>query len=117
VNWDALVHDPAGAEALGAQVAAHAAGATAVVSWNSPDDAVLGHVVARALGVPRATVDLDLGRFTLEPGLPAGSRVLLVLTDPADYEPVASVATLLSGRAHELIAVARLVPELVVEKP
>src|SRR5881275_3142805 len=79
--------DPAGAEALAGALAEPLAdsGATLVVVWEDVEDVVLGHVVARRLGVPvLRTFNAD-GLVGHSGPLPSGVRAILVadsLRDP-----------------------------------
>jgi len=93
-------------ETVGAGLAARAreSGATAVASLVRADDAVLAHVVARELGVPRATIEEDLGLLTLSPRLPDGSRVAFVGLARLSERDLAAALTLLEGAGHTLTA-------------
>lgn len=108
--WVDLALDARATEALGALVVECSALApiNAVVTWFAPDDTVIGHVVSRELGVPRSSIEVDLGLMTLSPALPVGARVLLVVVDPSAHEPVAAVAGLLANHGLVLSVVTML---------
>jgi hypothetical protein len=93
------------AERIGAVLAARAraAGATAIVGFVDPDDSVVAHVVARELGVPRATIEEDLGLLTLSPELPTGSRVVLIGLAERSTRDTAGALSMLEGHGFELI--------------
>ncbi len=105
-RWFDYASDPAAVEVLGRAIADAGRGhkPSAVVTWLSPDDTVLGHIVARELGVCRGAVDIDLGLLTLEPALPNESRVLLVASSFDDRHSIGSMRTLLEGQGHTLVA-------------
>lgn len=79
-----------------------------VLSWAAKDDIVLAHIVASALGVPRAVVELDLGLITISRPLPSGSRAVLVAPQFSAERPIGSIATMLETRDHRLVLAAAL---------
>lgn len=96
---------PHRAEALGAAAAALAASVapTAVVHWSGDADAILAHLVASALDVPRFAVAVDEGLMSLSRALPASSRVLLVGVTFDAYRSVGPVAVFLAADGHEVV--------------
>lgn len=109
--WFDLGRNPAETEQIGRALAAKAAKfqVTSVVSWLSPDETVLAHIVARELETMRAGVELDFGLFTIESEPPAGSAVLLVSTFWGGQHPLRSLRTLFEERGHAVVAAASLV--------
>ncbi|WP_223690521.1 hypothetical protein [Leifsonia poae] len=109
-SWYDLSSHPVSVDAIGGAIADRVrdAGITAVISWWTPDEAVLAHVVASALGVPRSSAELELGLITLSPELNAnnGRRVLLVATDFDFNKPQEPLRVLLEGRGQALVATA-----------
>lgn len=100
--------DPAAATAVGASLADAARSATpsVVLSWSGEDDIVLAHVVAASLGIPRASVELDLGLLTVSPALADGGRVLCVAPRFTAEHPLSPLVTMLAARGHELVLAA-----------
>lgn len=114
-KYNGLV-DPPGAEELASELARRLgdAGPTAVVIWEDPEDVVLGHVVARELGltVVRA-FDAD-GLVGQRGALPEASRVALVVDAVRDPRIVLAVSQLVERAGGRLVATGVLVetPEL-----
>ncbi|QEE62385.1 hypothetical protein FVA74_12975 [Salinibacterium sp. dk2585] len=104
-----LALDPAAVQLLGAAIADRARehSPSLVLSW-AGDDIVLAHAVASALGVPRAVVSLDLGLISVDPQLEAGTRGMLVASTFTSETPIASIATMLGERGHELVLAAAI---------
>lgn len=108
--------DPPGAEALG-QALANAlreVSPTVVLVWERPEDGVLGHVVARELGL-RAVRAYDAeGLVGHGPGLDEGARIALVADAIRDVQPVRAARGLADQLGGALVATAVLVatPEL-----
>lgn len=105
-----LVVDPAAATAVGLALAERIRQfePTVVLSWADEDDIVLAHIVASALDVPRAVVELDLGLITISRSLPNGSLAVLVASQFSPERPIASIATMLDTRDHKLVSAAAL---------
>lgn len=108
--------DPPGAEELASALARRLAGPrpTAIVVWEDPEDVVLGHVVARELGlsVVRA-FDAD-GLVGQRGVLPEAARVALVSDAVRDPRVVLAVSQLVERAGGRLVATGVLVetPEL-----
>jgi hypothetical protein len=110
-RWFDFGVNPPATEVVGAALAdatRHFA-PTVVVSWSSPDEFVLAHIVARELGATRAGVELDLGLLTVEPVIPSSSRVLLLATFWGAGRPLESLHTLVLERGHTVVAAASLI--------
>ncbi len=108
--WLELGRDPRAVGLLAAELAEqarrHEIGA--VASWRHPEDAVLAHELASALGVPRLSVQEDLGRLSLTPSVETSARVLFVHIGADADAPLEAVGHLLAGRGHTLAAVVHL---------
>lgn len=103
--------DPAGAEELGVLLAdrLRAPGPTAIVVWEDPEDVVLGHVVARELGLPVVRAyDAD-GLVGHSAGLPDRPRVALVADAIRDPRAVLAARALVDREGGALVATAVLV--------
>ncbi|PWB97976.1 hypothetical protein [Homoserinimonas hongtaonis] len=104
-----LALNPAAVTELGSLIAEQARehSPSLVLSW-AGDDIVLAHAVASALGIPRAVVSLDLGLITVDPQVAPSTRGVLVGSHFTSDGPVASIATMLGERGHELVLAAAL---------
>lgn len=88
------------AELLAARAAAYAPGA--VASWDTVEDVLLAHSVARRLGVRRLTVAADLGRVTVQPAPP---DVVVLVGAALDRErAIVPAEAVLSGHGSRLAA-------------
>jgi adenine/guanine phosphoribosyltransferase-like PRPP-binding protein len=109
-KYDGLA-DPSGAEELGAYLAeALRPSAPAVVLiWEDPEDVVLGHVVARELGLRVVRVyDAD-GLVGHSADLPDAPRCALVADAIRDARVVLAVRAIAEQAGGELVATAVLV--------
>jgi hypothetical protein len=99
--------DPTCAETIGDRLATLLAehNASLVLSWAGENDTVLAHMVARRLGVPRASIELDLGLLTVGQPVNEGTRAVLVGVESSASRSAQVVATLLAGHGSELVAV------------
>lgn len=112
--------DPAGAEDLGGALAAELAGhrVDLVVVWEDVEDAVLGFVVARHLGVPVVRTYNADGLVEHVGPIPSGGRAVLVTDAPRDGAAARAVRALLARRGGELLGVAALLdPPKVGDEP
>jgi hypothetical protein len=98
---------PAIPETLGAALAVrlHEHRPTAIALWNTPDAAVLGHVVARELGAVVLPAQEDLGRLTLGHLLEPGARVAVVDVAWDDQPGLVPLVRTLTGHGYEVVAV------------
>lgn len=103
--------DPAGAETLARSLADRLrdAGPTVVLVWERPEDAVLGHVVARELGLPAVRAFDAEGLVGHGPGLADGARIALVADAVRDAQAVHAAHGLADQLGGELVATAVLV--------
>jgi len=103
--------DPAGAEKLGKALAALTRGVapTLVVVWEEVEDVVLGHIVARELGVPLIRIYNAEGLAASSSPIPDGAAGLLVSDVLRDTRPVRAAEALLVRAGGRLLAVAVLV--------
>ncbi|MCU1615045.1 MAG: type polyketide synthase [Frankiales bacterium] len=82
-----------------------------VVTWESLNDAVLAHEVARQLGIRTAVVlEPQEGVLDLSPALRAGARVALLATSFNRTTPHGAAASLIEQRGGVLVKVASLAP-------
>lgn len=111
--------DPAGAEALAGELARRVAerGATLVVIWEDVEDIVLGHVVARELGVPVLRAFNADGLVGHVGPLPGGARGILVTDSPRDPLASRALRALLERAGGTLLGVAALVDGGASEAP
>ncbi len=103
--------DPAGAEELGGELAARLRDVApdAIVVWEDAEDVVLGHVVARELGVPMVRAyDAD-GLIGTNGELPRQPRVALVADAIRDARVVRAASALAARDGGSLEATAVLV--------
>lgn len=108
--------DPAGVEELGRLLVdrLRAVAPTTIVVWEDPEDVVLGHVVARELGLPVVRAwDAD-GLVGHSAGLPETPRVVLVADAIRDARVVRAARAVTDREGGSLVATAVLVgtPEL-----
>ncbi|MHB8620569.1 MAG: hypothetical protein ACYDAG_13525 [Chloroflexota bacterium] len=103
--------DPAGAEELGKLLAQRARdlAPSLVLLWEDPQDLVLGHVVARELGVPALRSYDQEGLVGLAGALPAGARVLIVGDAFRDKGVVAALRNVIEAHAGSVAGAAVLV--------
>ncbi|MQA02478.1 MAG: hypothetical protein GEV07_07065 [Streptosporangiales bacterium] len=108
--------DPARTERVGAVLAAAMAelDVTVVVCWDTSEDTVLGHVVARELGAELVLAEEIEGIVSLLQPLPADARVALVAEEFRAHTGLAGLSGVVKHAAGELVAVAagRGTPEL-----
>jgi hypothetical protein len=78
--------------------------ATLVLSWAGENDILLAHMVARRLGIPRASIELDLGLLTVGHPVSGGTRAVLVGVAASSAPSAQVVATLLSEHGSQLVA-------------
>lgn len=111
--------DPPGAEALAAELAGRLAdrGATLVAIWEDVEDIVLGHVVARQLGVPVLRAFNADGLVGHAGPLPSGARAILVTDALRDPLAPRALRALLERNGGALLGVAALVDSGVTEGP
>jgi adenine/guanine phosphoribosyltransferase-like PRPP-binding protein len=109
-KYDGLA-DPRGAEQLGAQLAqlARELQPTLVLVWEDPRDVVLGHIVARELGVSCLRSFNQEGLVGLAGGLAPASRVLLVSDAFRDTRGVLAMASVVEARHSDVAGAAVLV--------
>jgi len=109
-TWYDLSSQPATVNAIGYAIAKQVTDAhiTTVISWWAPDEAVLAHAVATALGVPRSSAELELGLITLSPDLRTedDGRVLLVATKFDNNKPEEPLRVILESRKYTVVATA-----------
>jgi adenine/guanine phosphoribosyltransferase-like PRPP-binding protein len=108
-KYNALA-DPAGAEDLARRLAEQARNLnpTVVAVWEDPEDAILGHVVARELGV-RAVRAWNADGLVGQSGpLQSGDRVLLVLDAVRDPRSVLAVHGVVARDGATLVGTAVL---------
>ncbi len=108
-KYNGLV-DPPGAEDLGRRLAeqARALAPTVVLLWEDPEDVVLGHIVARELGVPAARGYNADGLVGLVGSLPAAGRVLLLADAFRDPTAVRALRALVHQQGGEVAGTAVL---------
>ncbi|MEV4330997.1 hypothetical protein AB0K02_10705 [Streptomyces sp. NPDC049597] len=80
--------------------------ATTVVFWNTSDEAVLGHVVARELGAAVVRADEVEGVVALSADIPAGARVALLATAWTHPMRLQALVTMARLVRVEIVAVA-----------
>jgi hypothetical protein len=109
-SWFDFSRNPRELETVGAAIAGTGSelGTEAVVSWLDPDETVLAHVVASHLGVPRASVDVDLGLLTLGPELEFNRSVLLVASAFTRFRTAESLRSLLEDHGHTVVGAVSL---------
>ncbi|QAY58561.1 hypothetical protein ET475_00105 [Microbacterium protaetiae] len=102
---------PAVAEALGARLAQRLRdlSPTAVVVGDNPDDAVLGHVVARETGATLTLLELDEGLLTFYPRLREGDRVVLVGYDASRQVSAATAGSAIAAAGATVVGVGSVV--------
>lgn len=103
--------DPAGAEDLGRLLAERARpfSPTAVLLWEDPQDIVLGHIVARELGVTAVRSYNQEGLIDVIGTLPPASRVLLVADMFRDAGLVQAMSNVAARDGGTVVATAVLV--------
>jgi adenine/guanine phosphoribosyltransferase-like PRPP-binding protein len=108
-KYNALA-DPAGAEDLARRLAEQARNLnpTVVVVWEDPEDIVLGHVVARELGVRAVRAWNADGLVGQSSPLHAGDRALLVLDAVRDPRAVRAVQAVVDRDGGTLVGTAVL---------
>lgn len=113
-TWFDASSDPELVETVGKAIASSVADPriSAVVGWFDADQAVLTHVVARELGVPRAAVDADLGLLNLYPRLRGAHGVLVLTPLHTGLVSLSSLKTFLERAGHTVIAAIGLDPDL-----
>jgi len=109
-KYSALL-DPAGAEKLGIALAAVARdiAPSLVVIWEDVEDLVLGHIVARELGLPLVRIYNAEGLAASSSPIPAKASALLVSDAMPDAGPVRTAEALLKQAGGQLLAAALLV--------
>lgn len=109
--------DPARTERVGARLAERLAGkgVTAVVCWDSSEDAVIAHVVARELGVGLRLADEVEGIITLEHPLPDDALVALVGEELTARTAVSGLAGVTRHSGARIAAVATVRTPAIVE--
>ncbi len=102
--------DPAGAERLGQLLAERARSLepSVVLVWEDPEDIVLGHVVARELGVRAVRTWNADGLVGQSSPLRAGDRALLVLDAVRDPRAVRAVHAVVDRDGGSLVGTAVL---------
>jgi adenine/guanine phosphoribosyltransferase-like PRPP-binding protein len=102
--------DPAGAEQLGRLIAEQARPLqpSVVLVWEDPEDIVLGHVVARELGVRAVRAWNADGLVGQSSPLHAGDRALLVLDAVRDPRAVRAVQAVVDRDGGTLVGTAVL---------
>jgi adenine/guanine phosphoribosyltransferase-like PRPP-binding protein len=108
-KYNGLV-DPAGAEELATALASRVKGdPSVVVIWEDPEDVVLGHVVARTLGLPVVRAYNADGLVGHGAGLEAGAAVLFVADAVRDPVVVRAVRALAQRDGGSLASTAVLI--------
>jgi len=112
-----ILDDPARTERVGIRLAELLAGkgVTAVVCWDSSEDAVLAHVVARELGVGLRLADEVEGIITLERPLPDDAAVALVGEELTARTAVSGLAGVARHSGARISAVATVRTPAIVE--
>ena len=109
-KYDGLA-DPAGAEKLGIELAkllgdVHA---SLVLVWDNVEDAVLGHIIGRQLGVPVIRTYDEEGLAVSAVPIPAGAQGILVSDALRDGQVIKATTALLRQAGGQLLLVAVLV--------
>lgn len=81
---------------------------SAVVTLDNPVDSILGHVIARELGVSRTAVLVDLGRISTDALIPDGTTVILVAVLAENQAMLSAIGTYLEGLGHGVIKLTML---------
>lgn len=112
-----ILDDPARTERVGIRLAERLGGlgVTAVACWDSSEDAVLAHVVARELGVGLRLANEVEGIITLERPLPDGTVVALVGEELTARTAVSGLAGVARHSGARVIAVATVRTPAIVE--
>ncbi|MFI7363758.1 hypothetical protein ACIBO4_16665 [Streptomyces sp. NPDC050149] len=79
---------------------------TTLAFWNSSDDSVLGHVVARELGASVVRADELAGIAALSNEIAAGARVALLATAWTNEKYLKALTAIVRKRSAEVVAVA-----------
>ncbi len=97
-------------EKLGRELAKRVNGqrATVVIVGESTEDAVLGHIVGRELGVPVVRIYDEEGLARPSSPIPSGAKGVLVSDAPSDRQLVDAARALLARAGGQLIMVAAL---------
>ncbi|GAA4057342.1 hypothetical protein [Nonomuraea soli] len=113
---DVLTH-PAAAEEAGRTLAARLAGLEpdVLVFWEGVEDAVLGHVVARALGVSCVAAVEVAGILEFATRLPEGARVAVLADAFRTDKELNALLGLVRNRHGHAVAVASLVTSPVTD--
>ncbi|MPZ87421.1 MAG: hypothetical protein GEU81_04970 [Nitriliruptorales bacterium] len=110
--YDGL-RDPAGAEELATELAERVADLqpTLVMLWEPPEDVLLGHILARELGI-RAVRCFDAdGLVSCAGDVGAGERVLVVADAFRDEHSLQAMVSLVAQRGSSVVGRACLVDD------
>lgn len=69
-----------------------------VLTLNDAIDSILGHIVARELGISRSAMVFDLGRLSTDVEMPENSSVLIMALFPESQGAVSAIETFMDGR-------------------
>ena len=97
------LRDPARTEAVLRAVPAQLPAADAVVCWDTAEDAVLGHVLARELQVQLWVATEIAGILSLDGDLPQGARVVIASSRPTKPVDVTGLAGLVAHAGGRLV--------------
>lgn len=102
--------DPASAEKLGIELARRVDGKrlSVVLVSQTTEDAVLGHIVGRELGVPVIRIYDEEGLATSSLPIPSGAKAVLVSEGQTEGQLIDAAKALLARAGGQLIMVAEL---------
>jgi hypothetical protein len=108
-RYSALV-DPIGADELGRELAGRVRSLepTAVLVWESAEDAVLGYIVGRELGIPVVRSFDEDGLLGTSTGVPERPRLLLVSDAIRDQRAVLAAKAIADRGAGTVVGTAVL---------